>query len=99
MIDQLSKEDLLQIIDFYKNKASQQELQYLILQVDTNNKIKALKDKIDSDAADHAKDLENLQNHSLVLVENAKQLKQKEIDSLIKKYQKTEKTNKKTEKK
>jgi len=87
-MENLSKQDLIQIIDFYKNKASQQELQYLLLQVDTNNKIKALKDKIDSDTADYAKHVEDLQNHSIVLLENEKAKKQKEIDAIIKKYEK-----------
>ena len=96
----LSKENLIQIIDFYKSKVSQQELSYLVLQLETNNKIKSLNDKIDSDLADKKKELENLQNHSLVLIENETKRKQKEIDAIIKKYEKTEKKiNTKTEKK
>jgi hypothetical protein len=99
-MENLSKEDLLKIIDFYKSKVSQQELSYLVLQLETNKKIKSLNDKIDSDLADKKRELENLQNHSLVLVENEAKRKQKEIDNIIKKYEKKEKTiNKKTEKK
>lgn len=99
-MENLSKEDLLKIIDFYRSKVSQQELSYLILQLETNSKIKLLNDKIDSDLADKKRELENLQNHSLVLVENETKRKQKEIDDIIKKYEKKEKKiNKKTEKK
>jgi hypothetical protein len=99
-LQDLSKENLIQIIDFYKSKVSQQELSYLILQLETNNKIKSLNDKIDSDLADKKRELENLQNHSLVLIENETKRKQKEIDAIVKKYEKTEKKiNTKTEKK
>ena len=99
-MENLSKQDLFQIIEFYKGKVSQQELSYLVLQLETNNKIKSLNDKIDSNLADYEKNVTDLKNHSLFLVELEKQAKEKEIEKVIKKYEKTEKKiNTKTEKK
>jgi len=96
----LLKEDLFEIIQFYKTKVSEQELAYLVLQVNTNKKIKSLNDKIDSNLADHLSQIEKLESHSKFLIEEEKMLKQKEINNIIKKYEKTEKKiNTKTEKK
>ena len=98
-LEHLSKQDLFQIIEFYKTKVSQQELSYLVLQLETNNKVKSLNDKIDSNIADHEKQIKDLQSHSLYLAELEKQAKDKEIQNIIKKYEKTEKKiNTKTEK-
>ena len=91
-MENLTKEDLFQILEFYKSKISQQELTYLVLQLETNKKIKSLNDKIDSDRADHLRNIEIVQNHSVVLVENEKKIKQKEIESIIKKYEKINNT-------
>ena len=99
-MENLSKQDLFQIIEFYKTKVSQQELSYLVLQLEGNNKIKALNDKIDSNTADYEKNITDLKNHSLFLVELEKQAKEKEVEKVIKKYEKTEKKiNTKIEKK
>ena len=100
IFENLSKQDLLQIIEFYKTKVSQQELSYLVLQLETNNKVKSLNDKIDSNIADYEKQIKDLKSHSLYLAELEKQAKDKEIQNIIKKYEKTEKKiNTKTEKK
>ena len=99
-MENLSKQDLFQIIEFYKTKVSQQELSYLILQLETNNKIKSLNDKIDSDTADYLLKLEKQESHSKYLIEKEQMSKQKEVNNLIKKYEKTgKKINTKTEKK
>ena len=96
----LSKQDLFQIIEFYKSKVSQQELSYLVLQLETNNKIKSLNDKIDSDRADYLSQIEKQESHSRYLLEMEQASRQKEINNIIKKYEKTEKKiNTKTEKK
>ena len=91
-MEDLTKEDLFQILEFYKSKISQQELTYLVLQLETNKKIKSLNDKIDSDRADYLRNIEIVQNHSVVLVENEKKIKQKEIENIIKKYEKINNT-------
>jgi hypothetical protein len=99
-LEHLSKQDLFQIIEFYKTKVSQQELSYLVLQLEGNNKVKSLNDKIDSNTADYEKSISDLKNHSLFLLELEKQAKEKEIEKTIKKYEKAEKKiNIKTEKK
>ena len=99
-MENLSKQDLVQIIEFYKTKVSQQELSYLVLQLESNNKVKSLNDKIDSNIADYEKQIKDLQSHSVFLLEVEKQSKNKEIENIIKKYEKTEKKiNTKTEKK
>jgi hypothetical protein len=99
-MENLSKQDLVQIIEFYKTKVSQQELGYLVLQLESNNKVKSLNDKIDSNIADYEKQIKDLQSHSVFLLEVEKQSKNKEIENIIKKYEKTEKKiNTKTEKK
>ena len=99
-MENLSKQDLFQIIEFYKTKVSQQELSYLVLQLESNNKVKSLNDKIDSNIADYEKQIKDLQSHSVFLLEVEKQSKNKEIETIIKKYEKTEKKiNTKTEKK
>ena len=99
-MENLSKQDLFQIIEFYKTKVSQQELSYLVLQLESNNKVKSLNDKIDSNIADYEKQIKDLKSHSLYLAELEKQAKDKEIQSIIKKYERTEKKiNTKTEKK
>ncbi len=99
-MEHLSKQDLFQIIEFYKTKVSQQELSYLVLQLEGNNKVKSLNDKIDSNTADYEKSISDLKNHSLFLLELEKQAKEKEIEKTIKKYEKAEKKiNIKTEKK
>ena len=96
----LSKQDLFQIIEFYKSKVSQQELSYLVLQLETNNKIKSLNDKIDSDRADYLSQIEKQESHSRYLLEMEQASRQKAINNIIKKYEKTEKKiNTKTEKK
>jgi hypothetical protein len=96
----LLKEDLFEIIQFYKTKVSEQELAYLVLQVNTNKKIKSLNDKIDSDLADHLSQIEKQESHSRYLLEMEKLSKEKEINNIIKKYEKIEKKlNTKTEKK
>ncbi len=98
-MENLLKQDLFQIIEFYKTKVSQQELSYLVLQLETNNKVKSLNDKIDSNIADYEKQIKDLQSHALFLAELEKQTKDKEIQNIIKKYQKIEKKiNTKTEK-
>ncbi len=56
-MENLLKQDLFQIIEFYKTKVSQQELSYLVLQLETNNKVKSLNDKIDSNIADYEKQI------------------------------------------
>ena len=99
-MENLLKQDLFQIIEFYKTKVSQQELSYLVLQLETNNKVKSLNDKIDSNIADYEKQIKDLQSHSLFLAELEKQAKDKQIQNIIKKYEKIEKKiNTKTEKK
>ena len=99
-VENLLKQDLFQIIEFYKTKVSQQELSYLVLQLETNNKVKSLNDKIDSNIADYEKQIKDLQSHSLFLAELEKQAKDKQIQNIIKKYEKIEKKiNTKTEKK
>jgi hypothetical protein len=99
-MENLSKQDLVQIIEFYKTKVSQQELSYLVLQLESNNKVKSLNDKIDSNIADYEKQIKDLQSHSVFLLELEKQAKEKEVEKIIKKYEKTEKKiNTKTEKK
>ncbi len=90
-MENLLKQDLFQIIEFYKTKVSQQELSYLVLQLETNNKVKSLNDKIDSNIADYEKQIKDLQSHALFLAELEKQTKDKEIQNIIKKYQKIEK--------
>ncbi len=98
-MENLLKQDLFQIIEFYKTKVSQQELSYLVLQLETNNKVKSLNDNIDSNIADYEKQIKDLQSHALFLAELEKQTKDKEIQNIIKKYQKIEKKiNTKTEK-
>ena len=87
-MEDLTREDLFQILEFYKSKISQQELTYLVLQLETNKKIKSLNDKMDSDRADHLRNIEIMQSHSVVLVENEKKIKEKEIENIIKKYEK-----------
>ena len=67
-MENLSKQDLFQIIEFYKTKVSQQELSYLILQLETNNKIKSLNDKIDSDTADYLLKLEMKFSHYIQIL-------------------------------
>ncbi len=76
-MENLLKQDLFQIIEFYKTKVSQQELSYLVLQLETNNKVKSLNDKIDSNIADYEKQIKDLQSHALFLAELEKQTKYK----------------------
>ena len=98
-MEDLTKEDLFQIIQFYKSKISEQEFAYLVLQIQTNKKIKLLNDKMDSDSADHKKQLQDLQTHSLYLVEMEKEAKEKEIDLILKKYNLKKETKSKNVKK
>ena len=87
----LTSEDLSSLITFYKNKNSELELQFLILQIESNKKYKILEEK-------YNKELEEYQNlcvnqTKILNVEHRNEVAElkKEIAKLIKNKQRKSK--------
>lgn len=90
MMEDLTKEEIIQVVNFYKNKTSELEFSYLMLQINNKRELKKQKDISDKMYNDlntnwHQQNNENIKNFTTKI---------NKLNSELKKY-KTKKTNKK----
>jgi exonuclease I len=84
-MEDLEKKDLLKIIEFYKNKTSQLEFEYLILQINKNNELYKANELIKEKTNEFGIEINKIRTHFEGLVEEEKQSKEKEIALILKK--------------
>jgi hypothetical protein len=84
-MEELSKEDLFKILKFYKDKASELEFQYLILQINNSKEVEKLNKELLKNKEFFDQSLLEIKESSLQSVYTIKEEKDKIIESLKKK--------------
>jgi hypothetical protein len=97
-MEHLAKQDLLKIIEFYKNKTSELELQFVIMQINKNGQIENITETLQNRTVDFQQQLEKMRQDSSDLLELERQSKEKEISLILKKYNIEKEVKKKTTK-
>ena len=79
----LEKEELKQVVNYYKNKVSEVELSFLLLQLEMNKKLKEQKDLFTEQARvtsiQNKQDIDNFKNTITKLQDEIKKIKNKNI--------------------
>ena len=82
-MENLEKEELKQVVNYYKNKISEVELSFLLLQLEMNKKLKEQKDlfteQIRVTSIQNRQDVDNFKNTITKLQDEIKKLKNKNI--------------------
>ena len=82
-MENLEKEELKQVVNYYKNKISEVELSFLLLQLEMNKKLKEQKDIFTKQTQvtniQNKKDIDNFKNTITKLQDEIKKLKNKNI--------------------
>ena len=97
-MEHLAKQDLLKIIEFYKNKTSELELQFVVMQINKNGQIENMTETLQNRTVDFQQQLEKMRQDSSDLLELERQSKEKEISLILKKYNIEKEVKKKTTK-
>jgi hypothetical protein len=84
-MQEINREDLLQLVKFYKDKVSELELQYVLLQIDNNKKLNSLKTESENNKQIYENSLIKVKEESLQAVYDIKEKKDRIIEDLKKK--------------
>jgi hypothetical protein len=85
MIEEFSKEDLFKILKFYKDKTSELEFQYLILQINNGKEVEKLNKELLANKEFFDQSILEIKESSLQSVYTIKEEKDKTIEALKKK--------------